>query len=517
VSTHLVQFGVIVRDKHGPVTNLTKDDFVVLERGKPRPINVFAAESSASPAPPAAAESAPLLPPNTFSDHPQSAASQTRSVTIVLLDNLNTLYGSDPEPYEGTPLWVEDHALTAAKKHLLEFLQQMDPQDRIAIYGLTDQLRVLCDFTCDRDRLRAVVGHYDATSRTSRGLAEPGAFHFPNMPNDTVDDQATADGKEMATLPNDARANLTLTALTAIAAHVAGIPGRKNLLWLTANLPFSGDSVARIFARGNIVAYPVDARGLLPKSPVITFNGTVDNGDQAEAAKMEAPLGRVQVPTGIAAMEDMAADTGGHAFVNSNDLTAAIRSVVEDAKDTYTLGFYLPASDADGDFHKLTVRATNPGLTVLYPRGYFAFKDTPATQSENRNTFLAAVRSPLQSAAIPLEIKLDRLNQPVADSLEVAGTVDIKSLSLLDQGELRKGALDVYTIEQDAAGNVIQQTNHHLSLTFTPQQYLADRQSGIRFREVIQPKPNGAILRVLVQDPGTSEIGCVIIPLAGLR
>ena len=59
VSTRLVQVGVIARDKNGPVADLTKDDFVVLDRGKPQKISVFSVESS---------EHAPSrpLPQNTF-------------------------------------------------------------------------------------------------------------------------------------------------------------------------------------------------------------------------------------------------------------------------------------------------------------------------------------------------------------------------------------------------------------------------------------------------------------------
>ncbi|MGB7230428.1 MAG: hypothetical protein WBD19_02080, partial [Candidatus Acidiferrum sp.] len=113
VSTRLVQVGVIVRDKNGPVADLTKDDFVVLDRGKPQKISVFTVESSEP-----AVQFAPPLPQNTFSDLPQYGAAAARSVTIVLLDNLNTLYGSAPGNYESTPYWMEDLALANAKNHL---------------------------------------------------------------------------------------------------------------------------------------------------------------------------------------------------------------------------------------------------------------------------------------------------------------------------------------------------------------------------------------------------------------
>jgi hypothetical protein len=65
VTTHLVQVGVIARDKNGPVADLTKDDFVVLDRGKPQKISAFSVQSSNT-----VAEAAHPLPQNTFSDLP---------------------------------------------------------------------------------------------------------------------------------------------------------------------------------------------------------------------------------------------------------------------------------------------------------------------------------------------------------------------------------------------------------------------------------------------------------------
>jgi VWFA-related protein len=508
VSTHLVQIGVVVRDKNGPVKNLTKDDFVILDRGKPQAISVFSAESSGSAA--STAHPAPPLPPNTFSDQVRNSASESRSVTIVLLDNLNTLFGSDPQPYEKTPYWLQDHALGIAKQRLMEFLRQMSPGDRVAIYGLTDRLRVLCDFTCDRDQLSAVVGKYDATSRTARESAEPSTFQLPDQPSERFDEAIDTNTQALAEINNQRRGEITMSALTAIAAHVADLPGRKNLLWLTANLPFSGEAIARVLARGNIAAYPVDARGLLPGAPVISM----DDPDGSPYAQGKQLVGHATVLPGVDTMLDMAADTGGHAFFNNNDLASAIRAVVEDAGVTYTLGFYLPAGEVDGKFHKLTVEVRRPELTLAYARGYFAFKDTAASEDESHNSFLAAIRSPLDASAVPLEVRLNRVDQPAPHSVQVVGVVGIGKIRLPKDGDVRRGTVDVYTIEQDAAGNVLQQANQRLNLKLTEQQYQAYLQSGILFREVLQPEQGATVLRVLVQDPGTSEVGSVIIPLA---
>ncbi|HKN75069.1 MAG TPA: VWA domain-containing protein, partial [Candidatus Acidoferrum sp.] len=379
VSTRMVQVGVIARDKNGPVADLKKDDFVVLDRGKPQKISVFSLESSEF-----AAQPAQPLPQNTFSDLPRYGGNKPRSVTIVLLDNLNTLTGSAPLANETTPFWLEDHALANAKQHLLEFLNQLDPNDRLAIYGLTDTLHVLCDFTCDRAQLLAIVRGYDPTSKTQREMAEPGQYHFPNQDSPLFNNAASAGEQQLASLNNQARAEATMAALTAIASHVANIPGRKNLLWLTANLPFSGSAIARILTRANIAAYPVDARGLLPLTPATTRDD-LDEGDgyARSILGLTVRAEHSDQPTGIDAMQKMADDTGGRAFVNTNDLTGAIRKAIEDSAVTYTLGFYIGADSLDGNFHELKIQVKREGLTIRYPRGYFAADNSLPTKDQN--------------------------------------------------------------------------------------------------------------------------------------
>jgi VWFA-related protein len=511
-STHLVQVNVIVQDKNGQaVTDLTKDDFVVKDRGQAQEIGLFSVDATNQ-----AVQSREVLPRNIFSDEPKYNGGAPNGVTIVLLDNLNTLTGSTPLPYENTPYWLEDLALSNAKLHLMTFLKQLDPNDRIAVYGLTDSVHVLCDFTCNRDQLLKVVGKYDTASHTQRDAVEPGRFH-------TAPDQAPEDFNRpldtsvqmLASLNNQARAQATMAALTAIADHVVGIPGRKNLLWLTANLPVSGEAVARVLSRADIAAYPVDARGLLPRAPEGNIEGVMD-GDAYAKGELGAPPAQSPQPIGIEAMEKMADDTGGRAFVNSNDLTGAIRKVIEESAVTYTLGFYVDPSSLDGKFHELRIQVKRPGLALRYPRGYFALKDSSATADERHNNFLVAIRSPIDSAAIPLLVRATLADQP-AHSLQIAGSIGLGSLYVTQKDGTRFGTVDLYLVEQDAAGNVLHQDSTHLRLKLTEQQYENYLKSGIVFRQQIQPKHDTSVLRIIVQDPATSKIGSVVVPLARLE
>lgn len=515
VSTRLVEVGVIVRDKNGPVESLTKNDFTVLDRGKPQQISIFSIDSASTTAQPQQQS----LPQNTFSDLPQYGATAPRSVTVVLLDNLNSLYGSAPESeHESTSFWVEDLALQNARTHLIQFIKTLDPRDRVAIYSLRDSLHILCDFTNDRDQLLAILQKYDTTPMTNRAVAEPSSL-IPQSLRGTgwaVKGSADSASAQLAGMANEDRSEQTMAALQQIAAHVANIPGRKNLIWLTANLPFSGVAMARILSPANIAVYPVDARGLLAKSgseQANEFDGYADADTVSGAlGHFDNAFGQSSQPIGIDAMKKVADETGGQAFVNTNDITGAIRKAVEDSAVTYMLGFYIDRSALDGKFHELKVEVKGAGLTVRYPKGYFAYPDTAPTKNEDQFRLMAAVQSPVESSSIPLKATIDRVDQP-PNSLKLLCSIDAQHLRLVQSGDTRKGSVQVYVIEQDQAGKVIRQSGKTFTLEFPEKQYDALLKSGILFHQMVTPTAGVTTLRVLVEDPATTDMGSLIIPL----
>jgi VWFA-related protein len=531
VATRLVQVGVIVRDKTGPVANLTKGDFVVLDRGKPQKISVFSVQSGSPAAQAAQSQSQAALqplPPNTFSDLPQYAA-PPRSITVVLLDNLNTLYGSVAQSkYEHSPYWLEDLALRNAKNHLIEFIRQLQPQDRVAIYGLRHSLYVLCDFTSDRNQLLDIVKNYDARSITNREVVEPGNTMIITGGHDNpmADILGQASGFEngassrLAGAANEERGAETMAALQAIAAHVANIPGRKNLVWLTANLPFSGAEMARVLSPSDIAVYPIDARGLLAQSPMVLADipGTADADDVSGASgHMDNMPAQSAQPIGIATMEKLADETGGQAFVNTNDLTGAIRKAVEDSAVTYTLGFYINSDAMDGKFHEIKVEVHPKGLSVRYPKGYFAFQDSAPTQNADQQMVETAVQSPIESSMIPLQATFERVNRPRPNSLNLVCRIDIQNIQFARSAGLRKGAIAIYVIGQNAAGKALHNWEKTYNLQFTDAQYSSLLQSGIPFRQSLQLRPDVTILRIVVEDITAAHTGSLIIPLSRIN
>src|SRR5580693_9075565 len=133
MTTRQVQVNVVVRDKKGhPVEDLKREDFVLLDQGKPQEIRYFSVEKSESPEPP------PALPPGVFSNRmvaagPGHAAALPNSLTVILLDGLNTRYADRNQ----------------ARTGVVKFVAALKPGDRVAVYTLANQLRVLHDFTTD--------------------------------------------------------------------------------------------------------------------------------------------------------------------------------------------------------------------------------------------------------------------------------------------------------------------------------------------------------------------------------
>ena len=223
-------------------------------------------------------------------------------------------------------------------------------------------------------------------------------------------------------------------------------------------------------------------------------------------------------PIGIDAMQKLADETGGQAFVNTNDIDRRDpRKPSKIPPSTYTLGFYINLDSLDGKFHELKVHAKRGGLTLRYPKGYYAFQDTPAGQNQNSTSLAAEVTSPIESSTIPLQATVDRVDQPAPHSLKILCSIDAHNIQLVSSGGLRRGAVEVYVIQQDHTGKVLFKSGKTFSLQVPERQYEALLKSGMLFHEYVQLNADTTTLRILVEDPATAEVGSLIIPLSQLK
>ncbi len=136
-STRVVTMSVIVKDKQGnPVSDLAAPEFEIRDNGKPQPIQFFRVVNSGT-----IPETIRSLAPDTYTNRPEDLGGVPPSVTMILLDSLNTQ--------------LADQAF--ARKQVIRFLQQIRPQDHVAIYVLGSSLHQIHDFTTDSSTLVAAV------------------------------------------------------------------------------------------------------------------------------------------------------------------------------------------------------------------------------------------------------------------------------------------------------------------------------------------------------------------------
>jgi VWFA-related protein len=307
---------VTVTDDHGNhVRGLKRSDFTIQEDGSTQPLRSFKETGLTR-----AAVLPPKLPAGTYTSAQTTPAAGP--ATILLIDSWNS-------PPLG-PAYME---LVVTAQHEVEhYIQAMPEGTPVAIFSLSFRgLRLLQGFTSDRELL----------------------FHAMDT--------------NFLVLAGDDRPNLgrdkyfNLDALNQIAAYLAPIKGRKNLLWLAPGSPVlllrdGGLSwtegppdlnyihrvmdTYELFTAEQIAVSPVDTRGA-------------------------GVLGRSTL-----AMEAVADDTGGVAYYNNNDIKGEIAKAIDDSSDYYTLSYTPPPHTSAGHAHKITVTVARPGLHLVYRKGY---------------------------------------------------------------------------------------------------------------------------------------------------
>lgn len=524
VSTRLVEVNVVVRDSRGPISGLTKNDFRIFDKGKERQIEVFTI-SGAPPKPAAdsAAKAAPPIPPGVSTNRPRPTGDAPSGATVLLIDVLNTELADQQ----------------TAQKHILKFLASLDPNRRVAIYLLSRRIRVLQDFTDDPQLLMKAVRR---SQGEPSGLLAGGNQPTPLSPSaaglpsgaDDVMAEAFAEMRDALTID---RVGLTLAAMEQIANHLAQVPGRKSLIWISNSFPFflinderhnftaanrenrtfqlEIDRASRALNAADVAIYPVDSRGLLgmPDFDVKTSGpGLVNPRGRAFGSKGNGQLGALSVdtPEGFESMQALAAGTGGVAFFNTNDINGAIGKAMSDADLSYTLGFYADSAAMDGSFHELKVKVDRPGADVRHRKGYLASYPKAPGANDLATILRDTAASALDATAIGLIAAID---QPKPGSFRLALRIDCEDLSLEKQNGRRVGGIDIAYVSQSADGRTLALVTKKISLDLTEESYAAKRRDGLILEQTIEQKQGCARIRVAAFDERSGATGSLTVPL----
>jgi len=235
--TELVQVSVVALDKQGkPVADLRRDEFQIFDNGMPQEVRLFLSEKS-NPSPPQP------LPADTFTNGSHSGYS------VLLFDNLATEFA-----YPGSGASGEGFA----RQKALQTLRTIPAGDKIAIYGLWRKLQIFREFTTDRDslirQLTAMGGSVDTPDRNNCAPDMNLSLNGEGPEAGIARARAIAECHRMDGLQ---RARSIDEELEQVADHLAGIPGRKNLIWLAGVFQISPTALQK-FTNAGVAIYPVD-------------------------------------------------------------------------------------------------------------------------------------------------------------------------------------------------------------------------------------------------------------------
>ena len=572
ISTRAVAVDVVVTDAKGhPVTGLELQDFRLSEDGKPQQIRFFRQISDTSPAEPPTPPLARKPNPNVFSNEAQSR--DGGAVTLVLFDMLNT--PSQDQVY--------------ARQQLIKFLESKPKNSEFALCTLSGgptHLRLIQGFTPDETMLLAAArGKKDvpqearwraagAATRNSVSivgdLAQEGrSSGFQNLLGAIQGMQAEQLGTD-----TDRRVGITMDSLMLLGRYLSGIPGRKNVVWLSGSFPVAiaapdgvNDSAAgnrnysekirqvtNVLAEAQIAVYPVDVRGLLAGGlSADTFHfATGPPADQPAmfGAKILAPESSA-APRGLDELDQQATErgtlgqvataTGGKAFYSSNAIKDAIATAVEQGSNYYLLTYSPTNKVYNGKFRKIKVVIGDKKYSLHYRQGYFAEEGSSAAKDAEMARRTRAVA--MQHGSPPSRQILFSVNVvPVGNKRKVnhiqIGEVVVPSmkpllppivdaqhysidysflgsqLHFIPQPDAKyRNVLTLMVASFDGDGTMLTGISHVGISDLEPAVYKAAIGGEFRLHEEADVPISATSLRLGIQDQMSSYLGTVEIPL----
>jgi VWFA-related protein len=533
--TTLVEFTIVATDNRGePVTDLKSHEVAIVQNGKPQPVAFFRFEGSAF-APDAVEPRREPMAPGIFTNRVEYSPGPARNVTAIVLDTLNTA--------------PEDQV--AVKAQVMQYLRALAPNTRVAVYALGSSLRVLHDFTDDLDALRARLARHkiefniqaipaDEQIRLqemeAEHLDEAVASEEPAQSDDERlaeerQQQVSAVRGQMARLEEQFQEQLharrirqTIESLEALGNHLAGIPGRKNLVWISGGIPMLTQGardrwvsdytpeirgMARRLATQGITVYPSQASAL----KVGLLGSTTAVGDGANRAQLDKfrPMTRENDLRIWGMMDVLAEVTGGRSFRNTNDLTAGVEAAATDMRGSYSVGFYVP-DNSDNRWREFDVQVSRPGVTVLHRKGYMALAPVKQPVNWSQAEWQAAIQNPLGSTAIRLDARVDAVSEGLNVLIQIAADdlyykrVNGAPVTDLEIGFGERNAREWTRVRRDGATITIKEN---------PQQ--AMKPSIVRFAKLWTVDPDATHVRLIVRDRMTARFGALDIPLAEIR
>jgi VWFA-related protein len=510
VEVNYVEIDANVTDAQGNfVRTLTRDDFQLVEDGKPQALTAFSMVDIPIQRvdPPLFAKNP--IPPDVVSNRTPFEG----RVFVLVLDDLNTRFARTSRTRAAARLFVERY---------------IGANDVVAVVNTSGYGRSMQDFTSNRQlALKAI----DAAIGNKADSSTVAALQDYNM-NTGIPGGGSNANASFNELQRYTNARNSLRTLQNLADYMAGMRGRrKAVVYFSEGINYDvSNPIANTHAtdvqreirdlvaaatRANVNVYSIDPRGVTSGMEDAIEIGSFPTDNSIQTTDMLNELRLEQDSLRVVADE-----TGGFALLNQNDFRGGFSRILEDNSSYYVLGYYPTNDKRDGRFRNVQVKVLKPGLKVRARRGYVApvtgKKEKPVKGSPEERTspeLRDALDSPIPISGFTISafaapFKGAGGNDAIAMSIEVDGPA--MKFTQSPDGLFRNN-LEITLFAADGSGKIKDGARDVIGVSLKPQ----NRVMPTPFRVIrrIQVPPGKYQLRIGARESGGGRVGTVLYDL----
>ena len=514
ITTNLVQIDAVVTDRKGNhVTDLRADEMEMLENGKPQKITDFSyiklARAAAADNKPAETNATPIPgPPKRL------RREEVRRTVALIVDDLRMSFDS----------------VRFTKEALKKFLdEQLQPTDLVAIIRTAGGTGALQTFTSDRQQLYTAVDKLKWVPRIGNS-----AQAFANIRQETMQiaERNMLDNTNELDDLNQMRKDLfavgTLGALNYVIKGLREMPGRKSIILFSDGLQIFNPSeptgssrllnslqlLLDLANRASVVINTIDVRGLA------TLGLTaVDNTWNMSPAQVEAKLAQRKANffDSQSGLNYLAAQTGGLAIRNQNDMNGGVKQIMQDQAGYYLVG-YRP-DDATFDsvkgrtrFHHVSLKVKRPGKYAVRTRtGFYGVTDEKLETAKEgpQQQLMGALLSPFANSAVQLRLTSLFANETEGSVLRSFLHIKGSDLTFTKEADgSHKAVFDLVAVTFGEDGKLVDQFADQHTIHLTDAVYQKVSRYGFTFNTTTPIKKPGAYqFRTALRDVPSNRLG----------
>jgi len=468
VDVNVVNVDVYVTDKDGnSVSGLTLDDFEVYEDGQPVDVSNFYAVEDGTPT-----HGAIPVEPET-GGVPELRRTQLQELQVPEDQRLHMIVYFDNQ-------FLKPFSRNRVTRQVRLFLHEhLGPQDEVMLVTYDKSLHVRHPFTTDRRAIADAL--YDIETLTAHRVAGDSERRDVLRNVEMAREQIQAESHvEFYAKRIYHELDGSIRALKELVGSLAGLPGRKALLYVTDGLPMTAAEDLfymldmRYGARGTgkllstrytarrrfrelnnhananrVTFYTLEAAGLRSHDSLSAEYGGRAGSQLTEGSYSEVDFVRMTNET--EPLQMMALDTGGLSAFNTNNIAGALDQMARDFRNYYSLG-YMPRHNNVGRYHKIEVKVKERGLKVRHRTGY---RDKTAETRINEGT-VATLLYGREMNPLDVELEVERA-QARDDGLFLVPLlvrIPIGKVTLIPQEALHRGRLRISVAVIDDEGEL---------------------------------------------------------------